>query len=74
MREHRVGVVRTEARASQLLYAFARGVPYKAIESKCGDKWARQEALRKAGAMAKRFGIDSEYEKLVDWMMEEQVA
>lgn len=33
LHEHRVGVVRPEARAALLAYAFCRGVPYGAVEA-----------------------------------------
>jgi hypothetical protein len=32
LHQHRVGIVRREARASLLAYAFSRGVPYSVLE------------------------------------------
>lgn len=36
--DHRRTVVRGEARHTLLAYSFLRGVPYKAVESKCHTK------------------------------------
>lgn len=37
LQDHRRGVVRYEARHSQLAYAFIRGRPYSAVEAKCHE-------------------------------------
>lgn len=43
LREHRIMVVRREARAAQLAYGFLRNKPYKSIETSCHEepKWDR---------------------------------
>lgn len=38
LREHRVTVVRWEARATQLAIAYIRGKDYHSVEQKCNDK------------------------------------
>ena len=38
LREHRISVVRTEARASVLAYAFIRGRPYRSVEPSCHEQ------------------------------------
>jgi len=54
LRMHRIGIVRTEARATLLAYAFLRGRLYKQLEAKyhdgCKPDWAKVEAMvRKYG-------------------------
>ena len=57
---HRVGVVRTEARASLLLYAHLRGVPYRSVEPNAKDSYERRVAINKALKMTKTFGGEAE--------------
>jgi len=63
--EHRRGIVRFEARHSQLAYGFLRGMPYERIESKCSIK-PRWSKIRK---MIDKYGIqrDWSHESRTDW-------
>lgn len=54
LRQHRIGIVRTEARATLLAYAFLRGRLYKQVEAKChqggNPDWTKVDAMvRKYG-------------------------
>lgn len=53
LREHRVGVVRSEQRLSLLAYAFLRGRPLYAVERKCkaAPDWTRVAKL------VEKFGV-----------------
>jgi hypothetical protein len=52
LREHRLDVVRPEARHSLLAYGFLRGRPYRAMEAKC----YQEPDWDKVHDMALRFG------------------
>lgn len=54
LRDHRVNVVRPEARATLIAYAFLRGLPYEQVEpsAKTAPNWKRVEEL------VKKYGED----------------
>jgi hypothetical protein len=64
LRDHRIHVVRDEARHSHLAYGFIRGVPYRAMEHKCRHKPELNRIVR----MVQKYGqmrdgtIDDWYE------------
>lgn len=61
LKQHRIGIVRYEARHSQLAYAYLRGRQYHQVESICttDPDWSRVEKLIK-----KYYGsIDSDHFK-----------
>jgi hypothetical protein len=47
LREHRIGIVRNEARHTQLAYGFLRGLSYRQIEPKAHQKpdWVKVEKM-----------------------------
>jgi hypothetical protein len=64
---HRIGVVRTEARATLLAYNFIRGVPYNATEPNTTQPFYN---IDKVKAMVKRYGKMPESLKSSEWTME----
>ena len=57
LKDHRVGVVRIEARHSLLAYNFLRGVPYRKTEPVCRTPID----VGKVKAMVKKYGIQFEW-------------
>lgn len=51
LRHHRVTVVRDEARATLLAYAYLRGVPYKAVEPKANKELPTESIIRIAKSL-----------------------
>lgn len=64
LNEHRTGIVREQARLSQLAYGALRGVPYRVMEQRCGED--NFPDLKRILAMARKFGASDE-EKLATW-------
>jgi hypothetical protein len=61
LRTHRVGIVRSESRATLLAYGFLRGLHYRQIEngSKGSPDWKKVEAMvKKYGAIHRWEGVD----------------
>ena len=67
---HRVKDVRRESRASQLAYAFLRGVPFLVVEPSSNDTYEREQALRRAESIARKFGTDKGFNA---WVQEASV-
>lgn len=63
IRAHRIDVVRPEARAAQLAYAFLRGKTYASVEAKCylPPNWERVEQI------VRKFGWTGATDKLNAW-------
>lgn len=57
LNNHRVGIVRTEARYSQLAYGFLRGLKYSQLESKTNNP----VNFTKVENLVKRFGVCIDY-------------
>lgn len=57
LRYHHIGVVRKEARHSQLAYAFLRGREYSQVESKCLEL----PNFKKVEELVERFGQTWDY-------------
>ena len=68
LRDHRVGVVRREARHSLLAYGYLRGVPYRAMEATThtDPEWKSVER------MIKKYGPPNHETSLDDWRKNEQ--
>lgn len=47
LKEHRIGIVRREARDSHLAYGFLKGTPYERMEAKCYTQpnWDNAKAI-----------------------------
>ena len=57
LRDHRIKVVRYEARATHLAYGFIRGLTIEQMEPKSTMPWHKYEPLRsKVEAMIKKYG------------------
>lgn len=68
---HRRGVVRHEARAAQLLYAFLRGRDYRQVEPNADwSKYDFQLMCRRLEAKCKKYHI--RYENVAKWMVAKQ--
>lgn len=62
---HRVGILRSESRATFLAYAFCRGVPYGAVEGKA----AKEIDLRRVVAICKSLaGRTASPAEIMDWV------
>lgn len=65
---HRVKDVRHESRASQLAYAYLRGVPFSVVEPSSRDTYERQCVIRRAGKIVHKFGLSKAREGFDDWV------
>lgn len=64
---HRRGIVRQEARAAQLLYAFLRGRDYRQVEPNADwSTYDFQLMCNRLEAKCQKYHI--RYEKIVEWM------
>lgn len=78
LREHRVIIVRWNARATLLAYQFLRGVPYQVVEcTDFWDHWERDPGLFKnVLKMAQRYGdwkLNIKEEDLKSWFAGKEV-
>lgn len=66
LRDHRVGVVRPEARATHLARAYLSGRTYRSVEAST-RRPVHPSVIVKVGDMLKRFGMDTGDENLLGW-------
>lgn len=73
---HRTWDVRNEARATQLAYQFLRGKRrYSEIEGPRTDTWFRKLYIDvRIKAMVRKYGSESDLERLDNWMAEKSPA
>lgn len=64
--EHRINVVRPEARSSQLAYGFLRGKKYSEIEGSVRPD--NKPDLKAIKGMVERFGENDKTSKIKDWL------
>ena len=63
LREHRIGIVRSEARATLLAYQFLRGIPYSVIEKPSKENPPNWHRVDK---MVKKYGTNEKF-KACHW-------
>jgi hypothetical protein len=67
---HRRWHLRNESRAAQLVYAFIRDVPYRAIEPKADyDAWKWWDTKKRVKAKCAKLGVD--WEEVKAWLPQE---
>ena len=68
-RNHRIMVVRFEARATHIAYGYLRGLEYLQIERTCHDIGCSldKELWNKVEGMVKRYGSLRDSEKISNW-------
>jgi hypothetical protein len=65
--QHRRWDLRNESRAAQLVYAFARKVPYSAVEKRRHEDYYRwSDVMKRAERKCGKFGL--RYEAMVSWI------
>jgi hypothetical protein len=76
LHDHRIKIVREEARSAQLAYGFLRGKPYRQIENSCksAPDWKRvHQLIKKYGGPLAASASDKDFppEDIKRWAEEE---
>lgn len=66
---HRIGILRDEARATLLAYAFLRGVPYKATEPRAKKPVSIKRVTDISKSLAWDQGILPSAQAVLDWVV-----
>lgn len=74
LNQHRTTTVRREARATQLVYGYLRGTPYRSMEATCDYTVFAQYTRPRMDAMLKKYGTCAERVGLDAWLLGAVVA